>query len=215
MSFDDFVFGFKRHRSRHKRILNAERAFHLSLFDLKPGDIAIDCGANVGLYTRFLARAGATVHAFEPDPIAFAELKKNTSMMPNVHLHQAAVGVEDGEIELFRSTAFDNDPLNRTVDSSTLPIKNLHSDSQVIKVRQVALTGFISSLSAPVSILKMDIEGAEVDVLQSLIDRKLAGLVHRAFVETHEITHKRLKARTFSLVRYARTHLPGWNFDWA
>src|SRR3546814_4183293 len=42
---------------------------------LRPGDIAIDCGANVGRFTRPIAEGGATVHAFEPNPDAFAELR--------------------------------------------------------------------------------------------------------------------------------------------
>src|SRR3546814_19939216 len=44
---------------------------------LRPGDIAIDCGANVGRFTRPIAEGGATVHAFEPNPDAFAELSRN------------------------------------------------------------------------------------------------------------------------------------------
>ncbi|MEQ1755578.1 MAG: FkbM family methyltransferase [Micropepsaceae bacterium] len=215
MSIADLIFGIRRKRSRHKRILNAERDFHLALLDLKPGDITIDCGANVGLYTRFLARSGATVHAFEPDPFAFEELRKNTSMMPDVHLHQAAVGIADGEIELFRSAQFEKDPINRTVDSSIVPGQKHLSATHAIKVKLVSLPKFIANLQSPVSLLKMDIEGAEVEILEALIEGKATDQVRRAFVETHENTHKRLKARTFNLVRYAKAHLPSWNLDWA
>ena len=215
MSIDDLIFGIRRRRSRHKRILNAERDFHLALLDLKPGDITIDCGANVGLYTRFLARSGATVHAFEPDPFAFDELRKNTSALPNVHLHQAAVGIADGEIELFRSTQFDKDPLNRTVDSSIIPGQKHLSSANAVKVKLVSLPAFIARLGTLVSLLKMDIEGVEVEILETLIANKMSDQVLRAFVETHESTHHRLKARTFNLVRHAKTHLPNWNLDWA
>ena len=38
------------------------------------GDLAIDCGANVGHVTAALARTGAEVHAFEPNPQAFSAL---------------------------------------------------------------------------------------------------------------------------------------------
>ena len=215
MSIDDLIFGIRRRRSRHKRILNAEREFHLALLDLKPGDITIDCGANVGLYTRFLARSGATVHSFEPDPFAFEELRKNTSMLPNVHLHQAAVGVADGEIELFRSAQFEKDPINRTVDSSIFPGQKHLSATHAIKVKLISLPNFIASLRTPVSLLKMDIEGAEVEILEALIAHNMTDKVLRAFVETHERTHSQLKARTFKLVRHAETHLPNWNLDWA
>lgn len=46
---------------------------------LKPGDIALDCGANIGLYSVMMAtRAGTTgsVHAFEPSPKACSDLSR-------------------------------------------------------------------------------------------------------------------------------------------
>ena len=120
MVIEDMLFGIRRRRTRHKRILNAERAFHLATLDLKPGDIAVDCGANVGVYTRFMARSGATVHAFEPDPVAFEQLRENTASLPNVVTHQAAVGLHDGEARLYRPKEFDRDPIHRSVESTLI-----------------------------------------------------------------------------------------------
>src|SRR3546814_13037940 len=54
---------------------------------LRPGDIAIDCGANVGRFTRPIAEGGATVHAFEPNPDAFAALLRNLAGLAWVQLH--------------------------------------------------------------------------------------------------------------------------------
>lgn len=45
---------------------------------LRPGDVLLDVGANVGMYTVFAAAAkGATVYAFEPESQNFAALVKN------------------------------------------------------------------------------------------------------------------------------------------
>ena len=49
-----------------------DRIFHA----LKKGEIAIDCGVNIGHYTEVMARKGATVHAFKPNPHAFKVLKE-------------------------------------------------------------------------------------------------------------------------------------------
>ena len=46
------------------------------LKNLKAGDIALDCGANVGKITVPMAQTGAAVYAFEPNPHAFAKLKE-------------------------------------------------------------------------------------------------------------------------------------------
>ena len=43
---------------------------------LEPGDVVIDCGANLGAVAGPLADTGATVHAFEPDPYTFGRLSE-------------------------------------------------------------------------------------------------------------------------------------------
>lgn len=45
---------------------------------VRPGDLVIDCGANVGEFAIICARAGAHVLAFEPDPREFAALAANS-----------------------------------------------------------------------------------------------------------------------------------------
>ncbi len=50
---------------------------------IKPGDIVLDIGANIGYYTLIFARCvGPTghVYAFEPDPGSFALLQKNVQI---------------------------------------------------------------------------------------------------------------------------------------
>ena len=69
----------------------AMKAFKEAVATLQKSDIAIDCGANVGEFTRLMAKTGATVYAFEPNPIAYQELLKNTVNFPNVKAIQATV----------------------------------------------------------------------------------------------------------------------------
>ena len=66
-----------------ERLQNAfrkEDSVHFDEIDLdvpaKPGDIIIDAGANVGDVTSKCARTGATVHAFEPNPVCFASSER-------------------------------------------------------------------------------------------------------------------------------------------
>ena len=39
---------------------------------INPGDLVIDCGANVGKVTDYFSSKGATVIAFEPNQFAFS-----------------------------------------------------------------------------------------------------------------------------------------------
>ncbi len=45
----------------------------------RDGDIVVDIGAGIGEFTLWCAEAGARVVAFEPDPLAFACLERNTA----------------------------------------------------------------------------------------------------------------------------------------
>ena len=70
-------------------------------FDLEPGEIVIDCGANVGNYTNMFASTGAKVYAFEPDPNAFEVLKESTKSNFNIKIYQKAVGIKEEKLKLY------------------------------------------------------------------------------------------------------------------
>ena len=55
-----------------------------------------------------------------------------------------------------------------------------------IKVEVVDLIAFIEDLDRGVRILKMDIEGAEWEIMQRLIDHPVLSRIGCVFVETHE-----------------------------
>jgi FkbM family methyltransferase len=61
-----------------------------------PGDIVLDVGANIGLFTLFAAKQGAQVYAYEPVPPTFEVLQYNTRLH---HLesvaHTRKIGISD------------------------------------------------------------------------------------------------------------------------
>ena len=62
---------------------------------LSAGDVVVDAGANIGIYSQFLARcvgAAGIVHSFEPSPDNFKRLQSATRKLANVRLSQVAVG---------------------------------------------------------------------------------------------------------------------------
>ncbi len=73
---------------------------------LSAGDVVVDAGANIGVYSQFLARCvGATgvVHSFEPSPENFKRLQSTTRKLANVRLSQAALGECSGRSRLYLS----------------------------------------------------------------------------------------------------------------
>lgn len=171
----------------------------LAAICLGPDDLAIDCGANVGEMTAILARDGAIVHAFEPNPHAFAALSSRFSGEPNVICHQAAVSNHDGRMWLYLHANSSQDEVFWSNGSSLLADKPNISTDRSIEVEVIDLAEFLISLGKPARVLKLDIEGAEIEVMNHLIDRNCLSRAQNIFVETHEAKIPSLVAPTRAL----------------
>jgi FkbM family methyltransferase len=161
-----------------------------------PNDVVIDAGANVGDVTSRCARTGATVHAFEPNPLCHAILKRRFARLSNVTVHHA--GVMDRRCSLALSTPKahdDYDAVDMTVGASFVVKED---DGEMAQVECVDLAEFIQSLGR-VALLKMDIEGAEIPVLNHLLDTGMIDRVGVTVVETHERLSAELAVATAKL----------------
>ena len=216
-----WVFGFLpgrvglRNRAclHHLRKSPAREEFAEVLSNVKPGDICIDCGANVGEYTRKLAETGAHVFAFEPDPWSFEQLRENVSDLKNVTLLNQAVGVKTGTISFYRDRAFADSPGWHSLASSI--IKDPRKDQEQIDVEVIDFLAFLASIDQPIAIVKMDIEGAETEILEHLIHSDQLEKLGHVFVETHEVIYTDLLERTWKL-RDDVQKIDGvrFNLDW-
>jgi FkbM family methyltransferase len=208
---------------RHRRIPRSTRKrarwramwqFEKVAASLSPPEIAIDCGASGGDATRRLAANGATVYAFEPDPHGFGALLPMFKGAANVHLRNQAVGIDSRRIALYRTPHFADDP-DRQVTASSVYASNTFVSPNSIEVEQIDLVGFIGSLPQGVAILKMDIEGAEVPVLERLLDTGLIYRIGYVFAETHAHIIPELAERTKVLrERIVAERLRHVTLDW-
>lgn len=204
-------FPTKRRRAKWE----ADRLFHKVLASLKPGDIAIDCGANVGKFTEKMARTGATVYAFEPDPYCVVLLQEKFRDWPNVCVFDKAAGVADDEVKLYRAVGFDENPARHSTSSSVFATKTNCDVDSAISVAQIDLVKFIGELPSKVRLLKMDIEGAEVSILEQLFDTGEIERVERVFAETHDRKIPELGERLNSLRRRLSADMrTKVNLDW-
>jgi FkbM family methyltransferase len=134
-----------------------ERAFLRKV--LFQGAVIADVGANIGIYSSFLARcAGASgvVHAFEPSPDNFRHLLSVTRRFPNVRAVQAAVGERTGACQLYIS-----ETLN--VDHRTYRPEG--DSRRAIETKIVALDDYFKP-GQRVDLIKMDIQGYELHALR-------------------------------------------------
>jgi FkbM family methyltransferase len=126
---------------------------------LSPGDVVVDAGANIGIYTQFLSRcvgASGVVHAFEPSSENFKRLQSATRKLANVRLSQAAVGEYSEESELYLS-----DTLN--VDHRTYATEGDRRRSTPTDI--IALDDYFRP-GQRVDLVKMDIQGYELHALR-------------------------------------------------
>ena len=151
------------------------------------GLTCIDLGANVGKYTRKMASGTKQVIAFEPDPWSLAALQANTADLDNVRIENAAAGTSERVVLLYRHTRFEEDPTFYSISSSVIANKRNVSKEKAIEVRQINFISYLENLDEDIGILKIDIEGAEVELLEALFDRPdILKRVHHIFAETHE-----------------------------
>lgn len=151
-----------------------EENFDRQIYQFKPRtkDVRIlDCGANVGVSSLFFHRnfPNAKITAFEPDPKIFAYLKNNLAQAGAHQIELVAKAVWSSSTTLrFQSEGSDAGRIEAA------PGKNL------IEIPAVRLRDF---LNEPVDLLKMDIEGAETEVLPDIADSLQP--VENIFLEYH------------------------------
>lgn len=182
---------------------------------LKPGDLAIDCGANVGEVTRKMAKCGARVYAFEPNPYAFARLRKNLIRYSNVTCINKAVLDRQEKVKLFLHNRSDEDEVYWSTGSSVLDCKGNVDVDKFCEVDAIDLLEFIKNLGEDVAILKIDVEGAECPIINKLIDSGRHLHVGIILVETHDDKIPELKEQTEDLRRkIAARQIENIILDW-
>jgi len=131
---------------------------------LRPGMVFVDVGANVGYYTAlaaYLVGARGKVIACEPDPHAFGKLQRfvHSNGLSQVHCHNVALSDQPHKLSLFvppKSYGNHNPSTARYCDGMTEQMVSATTLDQCFS--DLGLTS--------VELLKIDVEGHELKVLQ-------------------------------------------------
>jgi len=129
---------------------------------LKPGDLFIDVGANVGYYSVLAGSLGARVVAIEPSPSIFARLKEHVEMNAvNGRLLQIAVSDTEGELPIYRSD-------DTNTGCTTLVQERGYAFEGVVPVLPIA-TALTSDEIRTMRLMKLDVEGVAVEAVRGLM----------------------------------------------
>lgn len=183
------------------------------------GDIVIDCGANVGDVSAPFVDGAATVFAYEPNRAAYEVLSSRFKNRKNIMCLNLAVSDNNGTAKLYLHEHNDRDPTVYSTGSS------LNSEKTNINVETYDTVGVVD-LSEVVEeikrisgknihVLKIDIEGAECEVIEKLMDKNLLSDITYVLVETHEKKNPSLIEPTKRMIERAKQlGLKNVNFNW-
>lgn len=147
---------FARAYSLYKRRLEAGDIRLLRPF-VAPGSAVVDVGANIGEFTLEFARwvgPDGRVHAFEPESTNYRHLLERleeAGVEGRVAAVEAAVADEDGELRLLINR---QQPADHRLAETGVPVAAVALDSYLARAEH-----------RPVSLIKIDVQGAELQVL--------------------------------------------------
>lgn len=125
---------------------------------IKPGMTVLDVGANIGIYTEFLAKLvgpSGRVVAFEPEQQNVTRLRIATRTYEQVEVVQAAVSDVSGSLKLYIANDLNVDHRVYAPDEKR----------PCVEVRALAIDDFVP-VGDHVDVIKMDIQGAELAALR-------------------------------------------------
>jgi FkbM family methyltransferase len=124
----------------------------------------LDIGANVGLFALYMkiVDPDAVVHCYEPGPSTREVLRKNVGHLPSVQIHPYALGKTTGDVKLHL----------HQLNTGQHSLKRIERENQYrgeLTVRCRAAAEEIDALGLnAIDVVKIDTEGCETDILESL-----------------------------------------------
>ncbi|MEL6105215.1 MAG: FkbM family methyltransferase [Planctomycetota bacterium] len=160
-----------------------EKTYTGDFYQPKPGDIVIDCGANIGLFSLDVMRLepSARVLAFEPFPENYSLLNRNLANagFSMVETHNVALAGEKGHavMEAVGKRSQDH-RLNVSSEAEDLPHEQKTETLSFADV--IDLSG-----NRRIALLKCDIEGSEKEFILNASKQHIE-LVDRFAIEWHD-----------------------------
>jgi FkbM family methyltransferase len=154
-----------------------QRQYFFEVKNKKP--IILDCGSNIGMSVLYFKKIypDAIITAFEPDPLTFELLKKTieANCFEGVTAVNKAVAGKKGSAEFYSDT-------NRPGNLHMSLIKRRVENGSAYKVEKDRLSSYIKT---KVDFLKMDVEGAEAEVIVELDKTKSLEKINLMAMEIH------------------------------
>jgi len=143
--------------------------------NIQPDGVFYDIGACHGSYACIVASEypDCDVHAFEPHPASMYRVSQNMDMNDTIfNTHLMAIGGHVGDVKLDCGSGPAVHRLSNDPSGDTIP------------VQQSTLDSFVSLHAFP-TVIKIDVEGAECDVVQGGIETLSDDRLTHVYIEIH------------------------------
>ena len=171
----------------------SDRAYRRIIKEPKSG-VFLDIGANIGFATLdWLSRLPTVlVHAYEPNPRSFALLSRNVEangVSSRAKIYNQAVARTAGPVQL------------HTAGLSVLASAYVNGViGEFTTVSAVSLDQAVLRCGSPIALLKLDVEGAEADILEGASTQSLA-MIELVVMEYHDFLVPQASARCQRVLR--------------
>ncbi len=142
---------------------------------LKQGDTVVEVGGHIGylsLYFLELVSGKGQVHVFEPGSNNLPYIRKNLENIPNVNIVEKAASDHNGEARFYiENITGQNNSLIRDYEVF-LKNKELSFSNEVsreVVINTIRLDDFLDEENVSPDFIKIDVEGAELDVINGML----------------------------------------------
>jgi FkbM family methyltransferase len=183
------------------RAADGDRTLRLE-YDLTPESNVIDVGGFEGQWASdIVAMYGCRVEVFEPVPDYAASIERRFARNPQVTVHAAGLAPEDGSITLDVSG-----------DASSHARADAGGPTITVPLRSVGAV--IDALPGQrVDLIKINIEGAEYDLLDHLVDSGLIERIRDVQVQFHTFVPDAETRLARLQTALARTHRTTYQYE--
>jgi FkbM family methyltransferase len=186
----------KRHKARLNHRLEPVYAYLDSKLVYSKTDkvLFLDCGANLGQgyawFSKFFNQHNVCFELFEPNPNCIQNLQTLDCIANGkVKLNPFGIGNQDGVVKFFGTDQDEGGALSQGGSIVKSHNSNHYSTSEetAIEVKIIDFSNYLAEKSSHYDkiIVKMDIEGAEVDLLEKMIADRSIDLIDVLYVEFH------------------------------
>lgn len=169
--------------------------------DLTKDSVVIDCGGFKGDFAAgIFERYGCTVHVLEPVNAFFERTARRFDSNPRVHVYNWGIGAESG----FTEFSIKGDMTGSHADNPEkefVHIKGVQEVFDRLKINDVDL-------------MKLNVEGAEWEIIPELISTGLIARIYNIQVQFHQVGEGTQELFDALQLALARTHKLTFDHGW-